>query len=416
MALSLWVLAWVIRAYVAPLAPGATCAERLLARDSIDISPAPQICADLEAALDLLPPIMRAEVHGLQIARTAPGPCGETCPDLATALLSDGALAFYRIADHALHVLDAFIDGPRWRSPAPGRAAIRTWLDELGLSDWNALVAQMRMRPCFSLPEKVPEGDPLVFHEIVRCGAPLLLGGPVVKRDLLLHELAHAVQLRARGESARVRAWATLSQWFTPSENEPSDGYVRGIYASERAIVASQLALGLPRGEGCHYVPDGALPTPYAGFDPMEDFAESLRLALTRPEALGRVSPAKLLVLGAGVVDFADPRFAPFLAPGATALLAPGVDPHMAMETLRAHAKVLATQPALLDALHNAAPPPSLKGLHPEVREASGLDRLTLVIEGRTLRPHDQTLKALFGKYGGWLHERDALQRMPDEP
>jgi len=389
-----------------------TCAERLRARDGIDVGPEPRICDDLEAALALLPAALRDKVKDLVIVRDARGPCQDRCPDLASALMSDGALAFYRVGRHELHVLDATLEGARWRGAAPTDEAIRVYVDALGLPDWAALVARLRARPCVTLPADVPEGASVVFEQIVRCGAPILLGHDVPRRDLLLHELGHAVLLAEKDESARVRAWGTLSGWRARAEDKRADGYVGGFFASELPIVASRLALGLPRGDDSRYLPTlGGLPTGYAGFDPMEDYAESLRLALTEPVALGRASPAKLLVLGAGAIDLTRPDLRPFLGPGARALLAAGVDPGLAMETLRAHAGAFATEPALLDALHDPRPLPPPAGLHAEVTTLAESDALVLVIEGRVLRPHDDTIRALYADLDHYLRERDEIQK-----
>ncbi len=400
----------------APDAPAA-CARRLQELHAIDVTPEPRICGPLEAAIDLLPPRLQTRVRGLLIARDARGPCGDRCPDLASALMSDGALLYFQNVPGVLHVLDAAFEGPRWRGGTPSPDAVAAYLAGLGLADWAAFVARLRARPCVSLPPDLPEGDPRAFEQLVQRGASVLLGRDDVSlRDLIVHELGHAILVHG-DDFGRIEAWSSIAGWRDRRTGEVADGYATSVFTSERPIVASRLVLGLPRGDDVHYVPpDDGLPTGYAHFDPMEDHSESLRLAVTDPVALGRASPARLLVLGAGVLDLARPALAPFLAPGARALLAEGVDPGLAMETLRAHASALERQPELLDALHDPRPLPEPIGLHAEVPKLFNAEALVWQVAGRTLRPHDATIRARQVEVDRYLRSRDELQEALDAP
>ena len=401
----------------APAAPAAaadprTCPERLLADHAIDVSPEPRICDALAEALRPLSPASLAEVRGLIVVRDARGPCADACPDLAYALMSDAALAFYRIGAHELHVVDATFDGPRWRGGTPAPEAIADYLAELGLPDWDALVARVRALPGVDLPAHVPVGDPALFDAIVHAGPRALLGGDVPLADLLRHELGHAVLLRAAGESAKVRAWGALSGW-TANGGEPADGYVRGVFALERPIVASRLLLGLPRGDDAHYTPHRpGLPTPYAAFDPMEDHAESFRLVHADPAALGRASPARLVALAGGVVDLRAPALRGFVRPGVAALLAPEIDPRFAMPALRALGPALVAEAA---DLADPRPLPVPASTHPDVRAA--LDQLQLVVEvdGHTFRPSDAAIARLLDELERWRAYQEELTRVLDE-
>ena len=377
-----------------PRAAPPPCADRLRAEHAIDVSPEPRVCDELAAAIAPLSAAAKAQVRDLVIVRGARGPCGDACPDLATALMSDGALAFYRSGRHELHLVDAYFDGPRWRGGTPAPEAVDAYLAQLGLASWDALVARVRALPGADLPADVPRGAPRVFEEIVRLGPAALLGGEVARVDLLRHELGHAVLLR-NDLGRAVEAWGTLSGWVEGA-GEPADGYIAGFYANERPIVASRLLLGLPRGADTHYTPRRpGTPTRYAAFDPMEDHAESFRLVHADPEALGAASPARLLALAPGVVDLRAPRLRRFVRPGAAALLAPDVDPALAMATLRAHAGALLPEAA---ALADPRPLPIPPSTHPDVRAAVDALRLVVEVGGLRFRPPDAAIAKLLAR------------------
>jgi hypothetical protein len=396
----------------APPTP-AECAAELRAHHGIDVGPEPRICAPLRAAILRLGDDARAAVRGLVIVRDARGPCGDACPDLASALMSDAALAYYRFARHELHVVDATFDGPRWRGGAPDPAAIRGYLDQLGLADWPALVARVRALPGVELPAEVADGSPLVLDAIVRHGPAALLGGDVPLAHLLLHELGHAALLGDGNEAFRVASWSSLSGWGeTDDPGALADGFVGGGYASERPIVASRILLGLARGDDVHYRP-GALPHPaggpgfptgYAAFDPVEDHAEAFRLALTDPEALGRASPARLLVAGAGAVDLRRPTLRRFVCAGVAALLDPAVAPELAMATLRAHGAALLPEAA---DLADPRPLPIPADADAETLAMIEQARLVVIIDGLRFRPSDAAFTRFLDE---WLRARRDLE------
>lgn len=329
-------IAEVAPAEPAPVAPAPapeTCAARLLREHRIDIAPAPEICEPLSAAINLLGPTAQAEIKDLVIVRGTRGPCADFCPDLASALMSDAALAFYRIGAHELHVLDAMFDGPRWRSPSPAEEALTAYLDALGLT-WEALVTRVREVTGVELPDSLARGDTRIYQAIVEHGPRILLGREVSHESILLHELGHAILLRAEGEARRTALWSALSDWREAGPggyDTPADGVLGGQLSGELPIVASRLALGLPRGDDALYRPHAEVfATGYAAFDPREDYAEALRLLRDDPVRLGQVAPAKLLYIlaevGAGRstdelrVLLAVHRA--FVAPGLTALSA----------------------------------------------------------------------------------------------
>ena len=396
-----------------PSLSAAECAADLRTHDGIDVSPEPRICAPLREALGQLGPASRAMAHGMKIVRDARGPCGDACPDLASALLSDGALAYYRFGRHELHVVDATFDGPRWRGGTPDAAAVRAYLDGLGLADWRALVERVRAIPGVTLPANVPEGSPLVWDAIVAHGPAALLGGDVTLAQLLVHELGHTVLLHDGNESWHVQTWSSLSGWG--ERDDPgalADGYVGGFYSNEAPIVASRLLLGLPRGEASYYVP-GALPYPsgglgfptgYAAFDPIEDHAEAFRLAHGDPEALGAASPARLLVAGAGEVDLHRPELRRFIHAGVAALLDPAVDPELAMAAIRAHGAALLPEAA---DLADPRPLPVPADADAETRKMIDDARLVVMVGELRFRPSDEAFARFVAR---WLQARREME------
>ncbi len=404
----------------APAVSAAACAAELAGRH-IDVAPEPRICQPLREAVLALGPAAQARVDGLVIVRDARGPCGDRCPDLASALMSDAALAYYAVGRHQLHVVDATFAGPRWRGGQPAPAAIRAYLDQLGLADWAALVARVRAIPGVTLPAAVPEGSPLVFDAIVRHGPAALLGGDVPLPELLIHELGHAVLLSGVAESMRVQAWASLSGWGE-RDGDPADGYVGGGYSNERPIVASRLLLGLPRGDDAYYRPGARAPSPagagasfatgYAAFDPIEDHAEAFRLVHADPVALGQVSPAKLLVAGAGELDLRAPALRRFVRPGVGALLDVAVDPTLAMATLRAHGEALLPEAA---DLADPRPLPIPADADAETREVIAQAALIVTIGRYQFRPTDAAFAAFLDRWYAVRREYEEFQRnLPD--
>lgn len=398
-----------------PRAPAAVACAAELAGYQIDVTAEPRICEPLREAVRALGPAARARVEGLVVVRNARGPCGDQCPDLASALLSDAALAYYAVGRHQLHVVDATFAGPRWRGGQPAPAAIRAYLDELGLPDWAALVARVRTIPGVSLPADVPEGAPELFDAIVRHGPAALLGGEVPLAQLLLHELGHAVLLGEGADFTRVQAWSSLSGWGE-RDGELADGFVGGSYSNERPIVASRVLLGLPRGDDAYYRPGalahpragGGLVSGYAAFDPIEDHAESFRMIHADPVALGQVSPAKLLVAGAGEVDLRAPALRRFVRPGVEALLDVAVDPVLAMATLRAHGAALL--PEVAD-LADPRPLPIPEDADGETRAAIAQAALIVAIGPYQFRPTDAAFAAYLARWSAARRDYEEFQR-----
>jgi len=401
-----------------------TCAETLLADLNIDVSPEPRVCEPLLRVTSTLGPTALDEIRDLAIVRGGRGRCGDQCPDLATALMSDAALAFYRIGTHELHVLDAAFDGPRWRSPPPSPAAVTAYISALGLPDWPALVARVNLVTGLALPTDLSPGAPAVLDAIVVHGPRLLLGREVDLEGIIRHELGHTVQLRNDVTTWAVAEWATLSGWTEPADAEPADGYVKGIFANERPIVASRLVLGLPRGDDAHYAPThDTFATGYAAFDPMEDYAEALRLLRDDPTRLGEAAPAKLLTVLANTMHgqpFASIALAlaphrRFIEPGVRALLAPHVDAFLTARVLRTLGQSILPEAA---PLADASPILHAPDLPPDLPPSVVADLATLVVDlgTATFRPTDAAIAVSARELKARWDSVQELQKLIDSP
>jgi len=177
--------------------------------------------------------------------------------------------------------------------------------------------------------------------------------------------------------------------------------------------VASRLVLGLSRGAAARYRPSGPTPTGYGAFDPMEDHAEAFRLVHADPVALGRRSPARLLIAAAGELDLRAPRLVGFVRAGVAALLADRADPVLAMAVLRAHRAALV--PAAAD-LADPRPLPIPASVHPDVRAALDAAVLVVEVDGLRFRPSDAAIAAFIAEAEAWRVQHEELQRLLDAP
>jgi hypothetical protein len=395
----------------APALSPAACVADLAARLDVDASADPRVCAPLAEAIATLGPSATGIVRGLRVVRDARGPCGDECPDLAAQLLSDAALASYRFGAHEMHVMDAAFGGPRWTRGVPTAAALAAYLAGLGV-DWPGLVARVRSLPGAELPSGVlPDGDARVLDAIVRTGPAVMMNGAPGLADLFRHELGHAFQLNAQGAGVGVEGFATAVGWRERS-GEGADGWVGGEYRGEDPIVASRLLLGLPRGDATSYVPGGAgHPTPYARFDPMEDFAESVRLAHVAPAALGEASPARLIAAAAMAPELlADPALRRFVVPGTGALLAAPFAEGAMMLVRRLGTAILPEAAARAD----ARPLPFPADATAEERAAIDALDLVVTIDGHPFRPTDAAFLATFSATRDHLRTMRELQDSVD--
>jgi hypothetical protein len=382
------------------------CAAAVQDRFAIDTSPEPRACVALYEALVSLEPLLGDAARGLTLVRDQSGRCGDACPDLASALMSDATLAYYSVRDHALHVNDATFDGPRWRGGEPAGDQLADYLRALGV-DWPALVARVRALPGAALPAgDLPAGDPRVLDTLVRLGPPVLLAGDVTLADLFRHELAHAIQLHDDGGALNAGSWCSFTDWQEAGTGEPADGYVAGGLAFEQPIVASRLMLDLPRGDAVYRPAAAGLPTPYARFDPFEDFAESVRLAHADPGALATASPVRFLLAVTPAV-LRDPALRAVIVPGTRELLA-APDGAAAMAAIRRLGPALLPEAA---ALADARPLPIPADATERERAYLAMVQLVVTIDGHTFRPTDAAFQYMFSRVRTSLRELDEFQR-----
>jgi hypothetical protein len=387
------------------------CAAAVQDRFAIDTSAEPRACVALYEALVSLEPLLGTAARGLALVRDQRGRCGDTCPDLASALMSDATLAYYRGGDHTLHVNDATFDGPRWRGGTPSPTELAAYLRALGV-DWPGLVARVRALPGADLPAgDLPLGDPRVLDAIVRRGPPVLLGGDVTLADLFRHELAHAIQLHDDTGPLHIGGWCSFTDWHEAGAGEPADGYVAGALGFEHPIVASRLMLGLPRGESIYRHAAAGPATPYAHFDPFEDFAESVRLAHADPGALAGASPVRFLLTATPAV-LRDPALRVVILPGTRELVA-APDGAYAMAAIRRLGAALLPEAA---AVADARPLPIPADATAAERDVIARAGLVVTIDGHTFRPTDAAFRYLFSRIRAGLEELEEFNRSLPAP
>lgn len=123
---------------------------------------------------------------------------------------------------------------------------------------------------------------------------------------VLTHEIGHHIQLGQEDSAYYVQEFSKLGQWFNVENNEVSNGYIGGAFASEDVqdvynVLASNGSVDRgayrsaidPEARSHHFV------STYATTDPMEDFAESYKTFLIEPETLMEKSPEKFFFLNA---------------------------------------------------------------------------------------------------------------------
>lgn len=365
-----------------------TCAAELRTRYAIDVTPEPRLCVPLFEALASLPQV-RELAHGMVLVRDARGFCGETCPDLASAVYSDAQQASYWIGPHALHVTDALFSGSHWRGPVPTHDQVAAYLGGLGL-DWPGFVARVRALPGVTLPAgELPEGDVRVLDAFVHAAPRVMMGGEVPVADLLRHELGHMIQLRGSGMDAH-HAWSRLTGWVAVRVGGPAQPFMP-TYTPEDAIIGSRLALGLPRGEGTYRITRPGSPTLYAQFDPWEDFAESVRLAYRDPQRLAATSAVRLFLAGTPA-SVRVTAVRPLIAPTVKVLLADeGCE--LSLATMRSLGDALLPEAA---PLADPRPLPFPADTTAREREAVDKARCTAQLGALVFRPTDAAFTAFF--------------------
>ncbi|MEZ6189022.1 MAG: pyridoxal-phosphate dependent enzyme [Planctomycetota bacterium] len=389
----------------------------------------PAVREAFAAAWKRLPEAHRGRLVELGLTlRRAPAAEAPADAPLALRLMARATHAWFSTRERAIVVTDAGVGTPTWDGPAPEAKALAAFLHGLeealevecpvdadlpGLTPaWRAFVlrAGERLMPGeWPSPDAVAPGDPAFLSRFLDAGVAASLGGQRPSLEaLLIHELGHALQLGPNGEAGRIAAWSTLSDWREGTQRKPADGYVAGSWGHEDPLVLIRLLLGAPRGEGATFAPhpQARFPTPYARFDPREDFAECYRLALTDPDLLAERAPEKLLAQNAAgwVADVeAEPLFRERrpdwggeLRLGLERLLARALP---APSTRDARAILQAAVPLLAGLELDPGTPPSFElplDTAAPVREAWGEGPLGVEVEGRMLYLGEARLGADF--------------------
>lgn len=383
----------------------ADCERVVKERFEIDTSPEPKICVALFEAITSLPPHSQRALAGTQIARDVRGRCGDQCPDIATALMSDATLAFYDMSLRVLHVNDATFEGPRWKSGTPTKEQVDAYLAAVGVT-WPDLVTRVRAIGG-EVPADASFGDVRVLDAITRRGGPTLMGGEPTLTELIRHELAHGVQSYFM-ELPNI--WTALTGWTMSDTGEVADLYRSRHLSLEQPIVASRLVLGLPRGASTYTPATSGFPTRYAEFDPLEDYAESIRIAHRDPAALARVSPVRFMLVATPAV-LRVPGVRAAIVPGLKELLASD-EPWFAMRTIEWAGDAILPEAA---ELADARPLPLPADVTEKERELITAAKLVVTVGGVTFRPTDEAFQRLFAQARADLAEMEAFERgLPD--
>jgi len=379
----------------------ADCERVVKDRFEIDTSPEPMICVALFEAISALPPHSQRALAGTQIARDVRGRCGDRCPDIASALMSDATLAYYDMSRRALHVNDATFEGPRWKSGTPSPAQVDAYLAAVGVT-WPDLVTRVRAIGG-DVPADAPFGDVRVFDAITRRGGPTLMGGEPTLTELIRHELAHGVQ---SSFMQLPNIWTALTGWRMSDTGEVANVYDSQHSSTELPIVASRLVLGLPRGASTYQPASSGFPTRYAEFDPLEDYAESIRIVHRDPAALARISPVRFMIVATPAL-LRVPAARTAIVPGLKELLA-SREPWFAMRTIEwAGNAILPEAAALSDPRPLPVPADATESERQLITEA----KLVVTIDGVTFRPTDEAFQRWFAAARVDLADMEAFER-----
>jgi len=270
----------------------------------------PSSAQALESARARLPERLRARVEGVEVVRRPDLGVPDAAP-LDLRLFGRGALAFFDTSEGVVVVTDAGASGvATWAGPAPSAddvevflARIAPALDPADGSALDAVARWERFRDHVSAwagrPLEGDLGDVRVLDAFLAEAPWRALGGRVPLEALLLHELAHAVQLAGDDFQARVLAWSAVTGWRERRDGSIADG-VAGQWLSERPVALVRLLLDGPRGDS-EYEPGGAADgvSPYALFDPREDFAEAARAMSYAPREFAAAHPARFMAINA---------------------------------------------------------------------------------------------------------------------
>jgi hypothetical protein len=403
-------------------------------------------------ALQRFPLTMRERLSAVPVRARPVMDMPDQAP-LAYRLLGRGAHAVYSNGQQSVIVFDAGLGrSPGWSEDLtdPDQrealdAFLRAMAPALGLPAddvdalWRALaqrVAAWSPAPDAALADQ-PIGSAVVLDALVRNGPARAMDRVPGLDGLIVHELAHAMQIRSGGIFSTVHssAWGQLCGWIKLSDGSLFNGYAGGGFCMENAETLIGLMLAddpaaAPRIASYYaHDPGAGFLNRYARFDAREDFAESVRWMAWWPDELVALSPERFMFINAtgwcldlsvdspgplwhDAATIAQRGWSDALHAGAARLIDPppgamGAGPLARAALLRAHADAL--DPARLPA---PAPATRLPGdLPTEAVAMADLTRLTPRIGGVDYPLPEAHLHAMVDELVlGWLsyHEFSA--------
>ena len=248
------------------------------------------VCQSLLAAIRKVPKPHRKHLNKLQVVRME-SPPGPPAVALLDRLSAATVLVSYHRAAHTLVVTNAGMRGEaRWWGGRVPAAQMQALLTELG-GNWTDMVSRAKA------PRGTPLGDASVLDALLKSGTERLWGGSLTRESALLHALGQAVYLAPREANdlaRRKRTWMALSHWIDTEDDGANARFGR---ASAEERVRAVFDIGhAPHPRFSHR--GNGFVSPLARLSPRADFGESYRVAVERPDTLGSLSPAKLLVTG----------------------------------------------------------------------------------------------------------------------
>lgn len=266
-----------------------------------------------ERAVQRYPEPIRLRLEGIGLVRERDyGVPGDA--SLMVRLLGDAAYAYFEAVRERVVVLDAGVAGrATWRGGDASRDDVAGLMSDLANvldappgdieAQWAAFVAIVQnWEEEDPIRGEIRLGDERVLDRFVRLGVSRALGGEMDRAGLMVHELAHAVQLSGRlGDAvSRMEAWGGLSGWARADNGEPFNGIWGWGIRMEEPAVLGRLLVGGDRGEGLYaHAPGARFVNLYAAYDAREDYAESVRLFIEDPDRLLAIAPEKFLFINA---------------------------------------------------------------------------------------------------------------------
>jgi len=278
----------------------------------------PHVIAAWHGAIARLPQVHRELLKEVTLRRESHLHVPGDFP-LEYRLMASAAHASYGIAEREVVVYDAGVSGrSKWREPPPSADDVVAFLaaiaDALGVAPpqtpndpgsqlaWEQFTQRVYAWSGDASPQPTPPlGDVAVLEQFMNAGVDRALGGVPDIEQLLLHELAHGIQLAIHAPLFRkIHEWSWLSDWRETYDGSVTDGILGGGNRMEDPLALVRLLFDAPRGDTLLYpTKTDVFVNRYMEYDPREDYAEATRLFVYAPHMLAEISPEKLLYLNA---------------------------------------------------------------------------------------------------------------------